>query len=372
VKVTHDSGTDGNRQVNGNIDVTNPNDFAVNNVDVTDAVDNGGTCVVSGSPVNIPESSTVTLSYSCTYNTSAPASDSGTNTATATWDNTLYDTPNNSAVGTQTFDFGAVSPNLVDECVSVTDSYAGSLGTACVGDANPKTFNYGRTITIPAHDCTSYDNTATFTTNDKGATGSDSETVTVCGPAKSGALTMGFWQNKNGQNIIKNYCGGTSGTTLKAYLTQYNQFKDLSGTSCNDIAAYVYNTIKVANAGGSSMNAMLKAQDLASKLDVYFGTANLGGNRIGAAVNIASVSFDLTKICKMIDSSAGTATCSGTFQNVSSAFGGATCMTIDQMNAYASTQSNVGGTTWYGNVKSVQEMAKNAFDAINNGVAFSC
>jgi hypothetical protein len=29
----------------------------------------------------------------------------------------------------------------------------------------------------------------------------------VCGPAKTGALTMGFWQNKNGQGIIT---GGAS------------------------------------------------------------------------------------------------------------------------------------------------------------------
>jgi DNA replication protein DnaC len=30
-----------------------------------------------------------------------------------------------------------------------------------------------------------------------------------------------------------------------------------------------------------------------------------------------------------------------------------------------------GGSTWYGNVKSVQQLAKDAFDAINNQVAFS-
>lgn len=41
------------------------------------------------------------------------------------------------------------------------------------------------------------------------------------------------------------------------------------------------------------------------------------------------------------------------------------------MLAYAASQSNVGGGTWYGNVKSVQECAKNAFDAINNQVAFA-
>ena len=77
-------------------------------------------------------------------------------------------------------------------------------------------------------------------------------------------------------------------------------------------------------------------------------------------------------ICKMIDGSGGTATCSGIYQNVSSAFGGATSLTVAQMLVYAASQSNAGGTTWYGNnVKATQELAKNAFDAINNQVAFT-
>jgi hypothetical protein len=36
------------------------------------------------------------------------------------------------------------------------------------------------------------------------------------------------------------------------------------------------------------------------------------------------------------------------------------------MLAYAASQSNVGGSMWYGNVKFTQELAKDAFDAINN------
>ena len=68
---------------------------------------------------------------------------------------------------------------------------------------------------------------------------------------------------------------------------------------------------------------------------------------------------------------AATATCSGSYQNVSSAFGGATSLTVSQMLAYGASQSNAGGSTWYGQVKATQELAKNAFDAINNQVAFS-
>ncbi len=137
------------------------------------------------------------------------------------------------------------------------------------------------------------------------------------------------------------------------------------------MATYVTNIIKAANASGSSMNAMLKAQMLATALDVYFSDPALGGNKINAPAPIGSVKVDLTMICAMIDSSGGTATCSGSFQNVSSAFGGATSLTVSQILAYAASQSNVGGTSWYGNVKSTQEKAKNTFDAINNEVAFA-
>ncbi len=40
------------------------------------------------------------------------------------------------------------------------------------------------------------------------------------------------------------------------------------------------------------------------------------------------------------------------------------------MLTYAASKSNVGGTTWYGQVKATQGLAKDAFDAINNWQAF--
>lgn len=75
-------------------------------------------------------------------------------------------------------------------------------------------------------------------------------------------------------------------------------------------------------------------------------------------------------ICAMIDGSGG-GSCSGSYENVSFAFGGATSMTVSQMLVYAASQSNAGGSIWYGNVKSVQQLAKDAFDAIINQVAFT-
>jgi hypothetical protein len=197
----------------------------------------------------------------------------------------------------------------------------------------------------------SYPNTATIT--ETGQYGS--QAVKVCGPAKTGALTMGFWQNKNGQALINNAGAASDGScTLTASLRAYAPFQDLSATAtCAQVASYVTSVIKAANASGASMNAMLKAQMLATTLDVLLGQGpGLGG-----------VTIDLTKINKPIGSS--------TFENVSSSFGGATSLTVAQMLAYAASQSNAGGTSWYGQVKAVQELAKDAFDAVNNQVAFA-
>ena len=96
-----------------------------------------------------------------------------------------------------------------------------------------------------------------------------------------------------------------------------------------------------------------------------------GGDPIGAPAPIGAVTIDLTKVCAMIDSSNGTGACSGTFENASSAFGGATSLTVSQIIFYSASQSNSGGSTWYLNAKAVQKLAKDTFDAINNQVAFA-
>ena len=168
---------------------------------------------------------------------------------------------------------------------------------------------------------------------------------------------------------------------MTTWLRLYAPFQDLSSTapcgsvgstSNTNVVGYVYTVIKAATCSGTTQpcNAMLKAQMLATALDVYFSDSSLGGNKIGAPGPIGSVSIDLTMICKMIDSSGGTATCGSSFEDASSAFGGSP-KTVSQMLSYAASQSNAGGSTWYSNVKATQELAKDAFDAINNQVAFA-
>ncbi len=361
----------------GQIRLTNPNTLqTVSGVNVTDAVDNGGSCTVTGGGTNVtvPAQGFVVLNYTCTY-TSMPAY-TGINTATATWDAAANRTPTGSASSSANFVFdtgAAGNPTNINSPITVKDTMGSStitLGTVTGTTSQPyasKTFNYSRSIPV-AFGCRPYTNTARIVETGQTA----SQTVTVCGPIKTGALTMGYWQNKNGQGIITSSASTNGVCNLTTWLRQYAPYQDLSATaSCNAAATYVYNIIKSANAAGSSMNPMLKAQMLATALDTYFSDPTLGGNRIKAPAPIGLAYIDLTQICGMIDSSSGTSTCGGKVQNASSAFGGATSMTVFEILAYAASQSNAGGSLWYGNVKAIQELAKNTFDAINNQVAIA-
>src|SRR5262249_25024874 len=62
----------------------------------------------------------------------------------------------------------------------VTDSLGGPLGTVTHTDSSPTEFKYSKTFTDPAGTCTTHNNTATFTTNTTGTTGSASQTVKDC------------------------------------------------------------------------------------------------------------------------------------------------------------------------------------------------
>lgn len=334
VTVTYDEGTISNVKVTGTIDIQNPDGAVISSI--TDELSDGTVCTVYED-----------LTYECSLD--ALPTEPLTNTVTITWSEQMIGEKHLSA-GSASFTSDPIvfTGNDIDECVTVTDTLGGALGQVCVGDDNPYVFEYSNTVSVPQWNCVTYDNTATFTTNDTETTGSDSQSVRVCGPMKTGALTMGFWQNKNGQALIT----GANCANLYNFLRQYAPFQDLNLTTCktSGIATYVTNVIKAANASGASMNAMLKAQMLATALDVYF--FDIGGYEV-----------DLTMICTDL-------TCTA-FQNSGPAFGGASSLTISQMLSYAASQSNVGGTMWYANVKYTQELAKDAFDAINNQKVFA-
>jgi hypothetical protein len=345
VQVNQTGVTDSGWQVSGTITVTNPNDFESITAAVGDTIDNGGMCQVpGGASVSIPAGQQATLPYTCTFG-SNPGS--GTNTATAAWDKSAASTPHGVAQGTASYDFANATITRTNQTIHVVDSQAGSLGTLTGVDNGPfphvfPPFTYSKTFQPPASGCTTINNTATIT--ETGQNGQAS--VKNC---SVGALTMGFWQNKNGQTIINNANQGA----LQTYLLQYSMFSDAPATG---IAAYFTKVFSAATASGTGA-AMLKAQSLATALDVYFsGTKNGvgGGNQIGAfngngpnQVWIGDVTINTSQW--------------------SAAFGGATSLTVSQMLSYVSSQWN-GGNPYAGN-KTQVTTAISAFNAVNNDQA---
>jgi hypothetical protein len=364
IKVEKGEGEDSGWLVKGKITVTNPNDWEAITVDVADEIegDTGAKCsVAGGDDAEIPAGESEEFEYECLYG-EAPASSEETNLATATWDAEAAHTPSGEASGTATVIWGEPT-KTVDDCVTeVTDTVDGTP-TSLEGElCESKTFE--EEITFPVKSgCTSHTNVAQTITADSEETLESEVTVRVCGPIQSGALTMGFWQNKNGQGIITGQAK-TGVCPSATWLRQFPPFQDLGATAtCSQVGTYVTSVIKAANAGGATMNAMLKGQMLATALDVYFSDPALGGNQIKAPNPIGGLNIDLTQVCKNIP------TCTK-FEDTSAAFGGAKSMTVLELLTYAGSKSNVGGSSWYGQVKATQELAKDTFDAINNRVAF--
>jgi probable HAF family extracellular repeat protein len=211
-------------------------------------------------------------------------------------------------------------------------------------------------------------------------------TLTITGNS-TGALSMGFWKNPNGQKIITNYCKPSGGTSLMKFLTGFNPFKDDTAITCASEAAYVSGIINAASCSGSTCNAMLRAQMLATALDVYFSTSGLGGNQVGAYNGLGAstpalggVAIDLSSVCSMADGSSG-GSCSGTFEDARSEFGITTSYlgtSVLQLLSYANYSSKTNGSPvaspntgqgWYADNKSRQVIAKDVFDNINNDIA---
>jgi hypothetical protein len=329
--------------VSGDVTIANPNDWqdaagvtfnVMPSVSAASCVVNGGAAI----PV-IARSSQITVPYSCTF-AAPPSANAGVSAVTIAWDAAALTTPDGSASAGAGFSFGSLTVKDTFDGVTTT---LGTI-TATMGGA---TYSYSKTVTnAAAGACKAYVNTASIVETAQSA----GQTVNMCNTA-TGALTMGFWQNKNGQAILTGGASVSNVCVAGSWLRTFKPFQDLSATAtCNQLATYATNVIKAANASGASMNAMLKAQMLATAFDVFYSTPSLGGNKTGAPVALGGVMIDLTAY--------------------SAGFGGAAKLSVLDMLTFASNQSNAGGSIWYGQVKIVQEFAKNAFDDINNARAY--
>lgn len=192
---------DGQFFVGGGIRVSNPAPMAAVIDGVSDVV-SGGIAAGVTCPVSFPYTLGAGETLNCSYGAALPDASDRLNTATAVQQNYAY-APDGSTVpagtssysGTAAVSFGSAGMSEVDECVAVADSLYGDLGVVCKSDS-PKTFNY--TLTVGEFGtCGQYSiqNTAAFTTNDSGATGSDRWVIDVSVPCVSGcSLTPGYWK----------------------------------------------------------------------------------------------------------------------------------------------------------------------------------
>jgi hypothetical protein len=440
VKVTHDGGTISNVKVTGTISVFNPNVDGNGDpvpVDIDGVSDhltdsNSTVCSVTDGGAQTLTKAQTDFAYECDLG-AVPDQDVQ-NVATVEWSTQFLDNgallDGNSASVTFPKTGGvSFTENAIDECVVVKDTFGLSgqtgtsvtLGTACVGDdpafakdagnnlsnfaesyTSPTfTFTYSRSIAIPANGCLSYDNTAKFTTTDNGVTGSAGQTVTVCGPAKTGALTIGFWKTTNGQSLIGTYCQASGGTTaLGSYLAtlgaeDQGPFKDAgSVTTCANLKTYVYNILNGATA--TDMNKMLKAQMLGTALDVWFSGPGWTSTKIGSAKppsnflshnSLGNFKMDTTAVCPMVDNlNTGSATCKNNTPSTDAVAAGAvpsSPMKMQDILDFAATWTTDGGAfiqnsspnAWYGqpstgSYRTKQEILKNIFDQFNNQLAF--
>lgn len=196
--------TDSDWGAHGTITVVNPNPLRgalLNAVtDLAGAIAGSVDCGVSF-PYLLGPGGTL----SCSYTLDLPSAAGRTNTATATRQSFAY-APGGSATpggttsysGTAAIDFSAAAVSRVDECVDVTDSLQGTLGSVCE-DAAPGSFHYSRYVgpfTAPGQcGAQEVENTASFIAGDTGARGESSWTVHVNVACNQGCtLTPGYWK----------------------------------------------------------------------------------------------------------------------------------------------------------------------------------
>ena len=200
--VVNAASSDGNYAVAGTITVHNPAPMGAMINSVSDVVSGAGAADVTCGDKTFPFTLAAGETLTCSYTKALDNANNTTNTATATLQNHAYASDGSATAsgstdftGTAAVTFSGTPSNMIDECITVSDTYAGMLGTVCAGDA-PRTFTYSREIG-PYAICGNYtvNNTAAFVTNDTGATGEDSAVVDVTVPCNTGCtLTLGYWK----------------------------------------------------------------------------------------------------------------------------------------------------------------------------------
>ncbi|WP_341994217.1 hypothetical protein MRBLWH7_002099 [Microbacterium sp. LWH7-1.2] len=180
VEVTPGAATDSDWAMEGEIDVTNPN-----NQDVTATVTDmpsfdGASCTVTdGVDATIPANSTKTFEYTCSFSKDGPFI-TGSNKATVTWDADEASSPDSSAEYTAPITEADWDMTLVNDTITVFDDMTDPENPVELGTANwadgPQEFEYELTLDGTPGTCVDYTNTAWIEETGEQA----DETVTVC------------------------------------------------------------------------------------------------------------------------------------------------------------------------------------------------
>lgn len=194
--------TDSDWSVTGNISVANPAPIDATINTVADIVSPGIAATVDCG-VTFPHVLGAGETLECTYSADLPDGATRLNTATAVLQNTLQNTPSGTTdfSGSANVDFTGATVTEVDECIDMSDTNVGPLGTVCAGNA-PQTFTYSLTfgshpdadVVLECGDNT-HVNVASFVTNDTKVTDSSSWTVNATVACDFGCtLTPGYWK----------------------------------------------------------------------------------------------------------------------------------------------------------------------------------
>lgn len=278
------SSADSDFAVGGDITVNNPAPIAATLNAVSDVV-SGGINASVDCGVTFPYTLAAGGTLNCTYSASLPDATDRTNTATATLQNYDYNYDDTStAAGTTDFSgtaavaFANATITKIHECIEVSDTFGGALGTVCAGDA-PKAFTYSHQVG-PYGTCGTYtvDNTASFAASDDASyTGSDSWTVNVNVPCAGGCtLTIGYWKTHAG-GVGRNADMVTA--LLPIWLGTPGGGKSVQVTTAGQ-------AISLLSMSGDPSNGINKlyAQLLGAKLNIASGASSAAvSSTIGAA-----------------------------------------------------------------------------------------
>ena len=176
--------------VSGYITVTNPAPVAATITSITDVIDGSVSVDVDCGDVTFPYELASDGQLVCSYAYAPGDGDSGVNVATVTTTGAV----GGDDTGDVAFSFDTATVTSTDECVTVDDTLEGTLGSTC----EATTYKYLHFVG-PYAQCGTDDqvvNTASFVTDDTGATGSDSWTVDVeVADCEDGcSLTQGYWR----------------------------------------------------------------------------------------------------------------------------------------------------------------------------------